>query len=112
MTHHHIGLNTPRPPDLRQGIFDGKQRGLGISGLIDGVTRPQHIQERSIQVGREDVGAAVQPKPESRLRLVQMASHPGILRPLSREQKGDFWRLALCLTGKDTAAVAVIKKAG
>ena len=89
---HELRLQTPRAPQLQQSVLDGEKGGLRVRRFIDQAFRavfaPHHGQQRLAQLVRKDLVAPVQRPTEGRLRLVQLFSHPDVLRALSREQEG------------------------
>ena len=107
---HRVRTDAPADPQLRQRIFDDKQRGLGDQGLREllrsflslfraGIkNRPQV----SIQMVPQNFAAAVDRLAEGGLGLKQLAAHVDVLGPLAGEHKDDR-RFGLVRLSRDEA---------
>ena len=90
----------PAPPQLRQRVFDRKDRRLRGSSARQplGARWVGAAIERSNQVetiGAEDRGTPIELMAEYRKSPIEPGGHIGVLRPLSGEHEDDRWCL-LC----------------
>ena len=94
VAHDKVGRHTPRLPHLRQGIFDGKERGLRIGRVVEAIGSAgkalNYVKQRLGQIGAQDGGAAVHCRAEDRLRSIEPAPHSSILSALPCEQERDL----------------------
>ncbi len=96
MAENNIRFNSPGLPELGKGVFDGKEGGLGVGGLIESVgvrfgRRIENIYQRQSFL-REDCFALIDGCAEDRLSVVELTAHIYVLRALASEEEGDFWR--------------------
>jgi hypothetical protein len=90
---HHRGAQAPGGEQLGQCVLEGEQRRLRVGGLRQARAvrfGEQHVQQRLGQERLQQTGRFVQRLLERRLRGVQPAAHPGVLRALAGEQEGQL----------------------
>ena len=90
---HRARFDPPGPPELRQAVLDGEERGLRVGRVVHqlsdvGVVAVEHVQQRRREHAVEVVGARVHRGPEHGLAPVQPGAHPGVLRALAGEHEG------------------------
>src|SRR5581483_9918809 len=69
-------------------VLEREERRLRESGLVNGIAA-HDLEQRTIETAVEDLRAAIDRFAEGAMGLVQLTSHPGELRSLAGEQKGD-----------------------
>src|SRR5689334_330993 len=89
------GLDSPRAPDLRERIFDGKQCGLRPRSLVDrsgitGVRPHDRLQRATLRIGTEQRVALIDDIAEYGRAAVKLTRHARILRALAGEEENDF----------------------
>src|SRR5215470_7515903 len=89
-------LHAPAAPQRGQGILDGKQRRLGVGGLVEqrvqARLRVEYVEQRAVEVWPEQLGAVVEGGPKGGLSHIQLLAHAGVLRALPGEEKGHLGR--------------------
>ena len=92
------GVTPQRAPQLRQRDLHGEEGGLGVGGLVEerrwlGLGE-EHLQERSLEVGRRGPPRTGRALRGTRAGVVQPARHAGVLGALAGEEEGDAQRVA------------------
>src|SRR5207247_6766033 len=85
------GLDPPAPPELGQRVPQGEQRRLRVLRLVERRRRfpGRRVDDRQQRPGQQrpqDLVAAIHRAAEGRLRLVEPATHSGVLRALAGEE--------------------------
>ena len=104
-------LDPPGEPELRQGIFQGEEGGLGVGCVVNGEgwivdlggffavgrgvavvsLRVEHCQQRLSRIGLVEFFASIQGGAEAGFGGIEFASHAGILGTLAGEKKSNSW---------------------
>ena len=94
VTHDRRGLHTPRAPQLRERVFQRKQRRLREGRLVErrrfAGFRIQHGYKRSVEIRAEDFVTSINGTTKGWLRVVELTPHIDVLGPLSGKEKDHF----------------------
>ena len=87
MTQHDGRPDPPGKPEFGKGIFQRKNRRLGVCGLIKQTVSCKYVRQWVSQIRAQEFVTSVNRISENRLSLVKLLSHARILGPLTGEQK-------------------------